>query len=145
MSIASELNPVGRFLMGPGPSDVHPRVLKAMATPLIGHLDPQFIEIMDGIKGMLQCLFGTKNELTFAVSATGSAGMETCFVNLLEPGDEAVVCVNGVFGNRMCDNVERCGGKLSRVDAAWVNDHQFLLDRARECAEERGRSPISWR
>ena len=116
---ASELNPRGRYLMGPGPSDVHPRVLKAMATPLVGHLDPQFIEIMDGVKEMLRGLFRTKNELTFAVSATGSAGMETCFVNLLEPGDEALVCVNGVFGNRMCDNVERCGGKLVRVDAAW--------------------------
>lgn len=119
MSVANELNPTGRSLMGPGPSDVHPRVLKAMATPLIGHLDPQFIEIMDGVKEMLRQLFKTENELTFAVSATGSAGMETCFVNLLERGDEALVCVNGVFGNRMCDNVERCGAKLVRVDAAW--------------------------
>ncbi len=119
MSAASELNPTARFLMGPGPSDVHPRVLKAMSTPLIGHLDPQFIEIMDGVMEMLRRLFQTKNEVTFPVSATGSAGMETCFVNLLEPGDEAMVCVNGVFGNRMCDNVERCGAKLVRVDAPW--------------------------
>jgi alanine-glyoxylate transaminase/serine-glyoxylate transaminase/serine-pyruvate transaminase len=119
MFVANELNPTARFLMGPGPSDVHPRVLKAMAMPLVGHLDPQFIKIMDGVKEMLRQLFRTKNELTFAVSATGSAGMETCFVNLLEPGDEALVCVNGVFGERMCDNVERCGGKLMRVDAAW--------------------------
>jgi len=119
MSVPSELNPTARFLMGPGPSDVHPRVLKAMATPLVGHLDPQFIQIMDGVKGMLRQVFRTENELTFPVSATGSAGMETCFVNLLEPGDEALVCVNGVFGNRMCDNVERCGGKLIRVDAPW--------------------------
>ena len=119
MAVSEELNPVGRYLMGPGPSDVHPRVLKAMATPLIGHLDPQFIEIMDGVKEMLRQLFKTENELTFPISATGSAGMETCFVNLLEPGDEALVCVNGVFGSRMCDNVERCGGKLIRVDAAW--------------------------
>jgi len=119
MSAANELNPTARFLMGPGPSDAHPRVLKAMATPLIGHLDPQFIAIMDDIKRMLRELFRTKNELTFAVSATGSAGMETCFVNLLEPGDEALVCVNGVFGNRMCDNVERSGARLTRVDAPW--------------------------
>jgi len=119
MTMAGELNPTARFLMGPGPSDVHPRVLKAMATPMIGHLDPQFLQIMDGVKQMLRDLFKTKNELTFAVSATGSAGMETCFVNLLEPGDEALVCVNGVFGNRMCDNVERCGAKLVRVDAPW--------------------------
>ncbi|MFC1603728.1 pyridoxal-phosphate-dependent aminotransferase family protein [Planctomycetota bacterium] len=119
MSVANELIPTARFLMGPGPSDVHPRVLKAMATPLVGHLDPQFIEIMDGIKAMLCEVFQTRNDLTFAVSATGSAGMETCFVNILEPGDTALVCVNGVFGNRMCDNVERCGAKLERVDAPW--------------------------
>jgi alanine-glyoxylate transaminase/serine-glyoxylate transaminase/serine-pyruvate transaminase len=121
MTTSNELNPTGRFLMGPGPSDAHPRVLQAMATPLIGHLDPEFIEIMDGVKDMLRQLFKTKNDLTFAVSATGSAGMETCFVNLLEPGDEALVCVNGVFGNRMSDIVERCGAKLIRVDAPWGN------------------------
>ena len=119
MFVANELNPVGRYLMGPGPSDVHPQVLAAMAKPMIGHLDPQFIEIMDGVKEMLRQLFKTKNELTFPISATGSAGMETCFVNLLEPGDEALVCVNGVFGKRMCDNVERCGAKLVKVEAAW--------------------------
>ena len=119
MATANELNPPARFLMGPGPSNVHPRVLKAMATPLIGHLDPQFIQIMDAIKDMLRRLFKTKNELTFPVSATGSAGMETCFVNLLEPGDTALVCVNGVFGNRMSDIVERCGAKLVRIDAPW--------------------------
>jgi alanine-glyoxylate transaminase/serine-glyoxylate transaminase/serine-pyruvate transaminase len=121
MSATKELNPTARFLMGPGPSDVHPQVLKAMATPVVGHLDPQFIEIMDAVKDMLRQLFGTKNDLTFAVSATGSAGMETCFVNLLEPGDEALVCVNGVFGNRMCDIVGRCGAKLIRVDAPWAS------------------------
>ena len=119
MPLATELNPIPRFLMGPGPSDVHPRVLKAMATPLIGHLDPQFIVMMDEVKAMLREVFRTKNEMTFAVSAPGSAGMETCLVNLLEPGDEALVCVNGVFGNRMSDIVERCGAKLRRIDAAW--------------------------
>ncbi|MFC1561157.1 pyridoxal-phosphate-dependent aminotransferase family protein [Candidatus Latescibacterota bacterium] len=121
MSLASELNPTARLLMGPGPSDVHYRVLKAMVTPVIGHLDPQFIRIMDELKEMLRHLFRTKNELTFAVSATGSAGMETCFVNLLESGDDALVCVNGVFGNRMSDIVERCGARLIRVDAPWGN------------------------
>ena len=105
--------------MGPGPSDAHPRVLKAMSTPLIGHLDPQFLEIMDDIKQMVQKTFQTQNQLTFVVSAPGSAGMETCLVNLLEPGDEALVCVHGVFGNRMSDIVERCGAKLIRVDAPW--------------------------
>jgi len=119
MTVASELNPTARFLMGPGPSDVHPRILKAMATPVIGHLDPQFIAIMDELKDMLRNLFRTKNELTLAVSGTGSAGMETCFVNLLEAGDEALVCVNGVFGNRMSDIVERCGAKLIRLEAPW--------------------------
>ena len=117
--IAHELNPTARFLMGPGPSDVHPRVLQAMASPMIGHLDPQFIVIMDEVKEMLRNLFKTGNNLTFAISATGSAGMETCFINLLEPGDTAIVCVNGVFGARMCDIVERCGAKLVRVDAPW--------------------------
>lgn len=113
------LNPPRRVLMGPGPSDAHPTVLRAMAAPLIGHMDPSFIAIMDEIKAMLQQVFLTKNELTFAVSAPGSAGMETCFVNLLERGDEAIVCVNGVFGNRMCENVERCGAKLIRLDNPW--------------------------
>lgn len=114
-----ELNPPTRILMGPGPSEVHPRVLRAMATPLLGHLDPHFLSIMDSLRSMLRSVLGTTNERTFAVSATGSAGMETCFVNLLEPGDEVVICVNGVFGNRMCDVAERCGAKVSRVDAPW--------------------------
>ena len=119
MSPASQLNPPGRFLMGPGPSDVHPRVLRAMATPLVGHMDPEFMKIMDEVKGMLQAVFRTGNDLTFPISATGSAGMEACLVNLLEPGDVAVVCVNGVFGGRMCDIVGRCGAELVRVDAPW--------------------------
>ncbi len=118
-TMIKELNPATRVLMGPGPSDVHPRVLKAMATPLIGHLDPQFIQIMDEVKDMTRQLFQTGNQITSVISATGSAGMETCFVNLLEPGDTAMVCVSGVFGNRMCDIVERCGAKLIRVDTQW--------------------------
>ena len=117
--MANELTPPTRILMGPGPSNVHARVLKAMATPLLGHLDPCFLGIMDEVRAMLRLALRTTNELTFAVSATGSAGMEACLVNLLEPGDEAVVCVNGVFGNRMCDIVERCGAKAIRVEAPW--------------------------
>jgi alanine-glyoxylate transaminase/serine-glyoxylate transaminase/serine-pyruvate transaminase len=105
--------------MGPGPSNVNPRVLMALSQPMIGHLDPQFIQIMDEVMEMTRQLFQTENQLTSVISATGSAGMETCFVNLLEPGDTAIVCVNGVFGNRMCDIVERCGGTLVRVDAPW--------------------------
>lgn len=119
MSTYPELNTSTRILMGPGPSDAHPRVLKAMATPLIGHLDPQFLKIMDEIKEMVAITFQTKNPLTFVVSAPGSAGMETCLVNLLEPGDEALICVNGVFGNRMADIVTRCGAEVIRVDAPW--------------------------
>lgn len=114
-----ELNTPVRMLLGPGPSDVHPRVLRAMATPLIGHLDPAILKIMDEIKAMLQAVMRTKNEMTMAISATGSAGMETCFVNLVEPGDEVVICVNGVFGGRMCDVAERAGAKVHRVDAPW--------------------------
>ena len=105
--------------MGPGPSDVHPRVLRAMATPLIGHLDPEFVAIMDDIKAMAQLTFQTQNHLTFVVSAPGSAGMEACLVNLLEPGDEALICIHGVFGGRMADIAERCGAKVVRVEAPW--------------------------
>ena len=119
MSYESELNTSKRILMGPGPSDAHPRVLKAMSTPLIGHLDPEFVAIMDEIKEMAQATFQTKNHLTFVVSAPGSAGMETCLVNLLEPGDEALICIHGVFGGRMADIAERCGAKVTKVEAPW--------------------------
>lgn len=95
--------------MGPGPSNVAPTVLQAMAMPLLGHLDPVFVKMMDEIKAMLRAVFLTKNDMTFPVSGTGSAGMEFCFVNLIEPGDEVVIGVNGVFGNRMVDVAERCG------------------------------------
>lgn len=118
MTIKS-FNPPVRTLMGPGPSDVHPRVLAAMSRPTIGHLDPKFVEMMDEVKVLLQYAFQTKNELTMPVSAPGSAGMETCFVNLVEPGDKVVVCVNGVFGGRMKENVERLGGIAIVVEDAW--------------------------
>ncbi len=114
-----ELNTSNRILMGPGPSDAHPRVLKAMATPLIGHLDPEFVTIMDEVKAMVQETFITKNHLTFVVSAPGSAGMETCLVNLLEPGDEVIICINGVFGGRMVDIAERCGATVHKIDKEW--------------------------
>src|SRR5579884_3259216 len=94
----AQLNPSPRILLGPGPSDVAPRVLTAMATPLLGHLDPEFLVLMNESQEMLRWVFRTSNALTFPVSATGSAGMETCVVNLIEPGDRMVVCVNGVFG-----------------------------------------------
>ena len=119
MENLGEMNTSTRVLMGPGPSDAHPRVLRAMATPLIGHLDPEFLVVMDDIKAMVQETLQTKNELTFVVSAPGSAGMETCLVNLLEPGDEAVICIHGVFGTRMADIAERCGAKVIKVEADW--------------------------
>lgn len=108
-----------RTLMGPGPSDVHPRVTAAMARPTIGHLDPLFIELMEEIKTGLRDAFQTQNTMTFALSAPGSAGMECCFVNLLEPGDQVIVCINGVFGKRMTENVERCGAEAVVVDTPW--------------------------
>ncbi|WP_024851959.1 pyridoxal-phosphate-dependent aminotransferase family protein [Hydrogenovibrio kuenenii] len=112
-------NPPVRTLMGPGPSDVHPRILSAMARPTIGHLDPAFVGMMDEVKAMLKYAFQTENEMTMPVSAPGSAGMETCFANLVEPGDKVVVCINGVFGMRMKENVERAGGICVEVNDDW--------------------------
>ncbi len=108
-------------MMGPGPSDVDPRVLRAMSTPLVGHLDPDFLQIMNETQQLLRFVMQTQNRFTIAVSGTGSAGMETCLCNIIEEGDEVVVCVNGVFGERMSDIVERCRGKLTRVEAPWGN------------------------
>ena len=118
MSIRSFKPPV-RTLMGPGPSDVHPRILEALSRPTIGHLDPAFISMMDELKELLQYAFQTKNAMTMPVSAPGSAGMETCFVNLVEPGDKVIVCQNGAFGGRMKENVERCGGLAVMVEDVW--------------------------
>lgn len=112
-------HPPQRTLMGPGPSDVNPRVLEAMSRPTIGHLDPAFITMMDEMKELMQYVFQTKNTLTLPVSAPGSAGMETCFVNIVEPGDKVIVCQNGVFGGRMKENVERCGGMPVMVEDEW--------------------------
>lgn len=116
---AASFQPPLRILMGPGPSDVHPRVLAAQARPTIGHLDPAFVGMMDEVKSLLQAALRTSNEMTFAVSGPGSAGMEACFVNLIEPGNTVVVCVNGVFGGRMKENVERCGAKAVVVEDSW--------------------------
>lgn len=115
----SSFYPPQRTLMGPGPSDVAPRVLGALSRPTIGHLDPLFIELMDEIKGLLQYAFQTENALTLPISAPGSAGMEACFVNLIAPGDTVIVCQNGVFGGRMRENVERCGANAIMVEDAW--------------------------
>jgi alanine-glyoxylate transaminase / serine-glyoxylate transaminase / serine-pyruvate transaminase len=117
--IITSFHPPQRTLMGPGPSDVYPRVLEAMGRPTIGHLDPVFVAMMDELKDLLRYAFQTRNALTMPVSAPGSAGMETAFVNLVEPGDTVVVCQNGVFGGRMKENVERCGGTAVLVEDAW--------------------------
>jgi len=105
--------------MGPGPSDVDPRVLEAMSRPTIGHLDPAFLDMLNEIRQLLQYTFKTKNELTFAVSGTGSAGMETCVFNLVEPGDPVLICINGVFGMRMADIAERYGADVTTLDIEW--------------------------
>ncbi|GAB2675780.1 alanine--glyoxylate aminotransferase family protein [Aliiglaciecola sp. 3_MG-2023] len=118
-SNATSFIPTVRTLMGPGPSDVDPKILTALSRPTIGHLDPQFIDLMDEIKSLLQYAFQTKNQLTMPVSAPGSAGMEACFANLVEPGDKVIVCQNGVFGGRMKENVIRCGGTAVMVEDEW--------------------------
>ncbi len=112
-------NPTRRLLMGPGPSSVSERVLTALSRPTLGHLDPEFVAIMDDCKRLLQYAFMTENELTIPVSAPGSAGMETCFMNLVESGDDILVCVNGVFGTRMVDVAERIGARVHRLDCEW--------------------------
>ncbi len=123
-------HPPQRILMGPGPSNVSSRVLEAMSRPTIGHLDPLFVNMMDEMKELLKFAFQTKNELTMPVSAPGSAGMETCFVNLVEPGEKVIICQNGVFGGRMKENVERCGGVAVMVQDDWGRavDPQKLED-----------------
>ncbi len=118
MSISSFHPPV-RTLMGPGPSDVHPRILEALGRPTLGHLDPLFVGMMDELKSLLKYAFNTENELTLPISAPGSAGMEACFVNLVEPGDTVIVCINGVFGTRMRENVTRIGATAVTVDGEW--------------------------
>ncbi len=136
MSIPGQLNPSPRVLLGPGPSDVHPRVLTAMATPLLGHLDPEFLVIMNETQDMLRQVFRTQNRLTFSVSGTGSAGMETTVVNLIEPGDKMVVCVNGVFGQRMTDVAGRAGAAVTPLERPWgevfdLNQIRDVLKRVR--------------
>lgn len=113
------INPPDVMLYGAGPSFVHPRVYRAMMAPIVGHLDPVFLEVMNETSEMLRAVFNTQNRVTFPVSGTGSAGMEAALVNVIEPGDPVVVGVNGVFGERMCAIVERCGGALTRIDGEW--------------------------
>src|SRR5918999_1688608 len=126
MTSANTQHPFERILLGPGPSPVPQRVLRALAAPTLGHLDPQYLAIMDETCEFLRQVFRTKNSLTFPVSGTGMAGMECVATNLLEPGDEALVCVNGVFGLRMKDVMERCGATVRTIEATWGD--VFTLD-----------------
>ena len=119
MEIAPKVNPPLRTLLGPGPSPVNPRVLQSLSLPVIGHLDPVFLKIMDESMAMLRELFQTENRLALPMSGTGSAGMETCFVNLIEPGDPVLIGANGVFGTRMVDVAQRCGAQVDTVEAEW--------------------------
>jgi alanine-glyoxylate transaminase/serine-glyoxylate transaminase/serine-pyruvate transaminase len=116
---ATSVHPPERILMGPGPSDVPRRVLAALGAPTIGHLDPAYLAIMDELRAMLKQVFRTQNEMTLAIPGTGSAGMEACVVNLVEPGDDVIVCVNGVFGARMKDVAERAGAHVHVIEAPW--------------------------
>jgi alanine-glyoxylate transaminase/serine-glyoxylate transaminase/serine-pyruvate transaminase len=115
----STVQPPSRLLLGPGPSMVNARVYAAMAKPLVGHLDPYFLEVLDGVQAGLRTVFGTKNQMTLPISGTGSAGMETCFANLVEDGDEVVIVVAGVFGTRMVDVATRLGARVEKVEVEW--------------------------
>lgn len=128
--IPGQLNPSPRLLLGPGPSDAHPRVLSVMSTPLLGHLDPQFLTIMTETQEMLRQVYQTRNQLTFPISATGTAGMESCLVNLIEPGDRAAICTMGYFGNRMVDIAGRAGAQVTVKEAPW--GQVFELDQIRD-------------
>src|SRR5688572_29412869 len=132
-------HPPQRTLMGPGPTEIHPRVLTTMSQPAIGYLDPIFVEMMEELKTLLRYAYQTKNPLTFPISGPGSVGMEYCFVNMVAPGDKVVVCRNGVFGGRMIENVERCGGVPIVIDEAWGDpaDPQKLEDALRKHRDAR--------
>jgi len=116
-----EFQPPSRILMGPGPSNVHPRVLQAMTAPILGHLDSQFFEVMEDVCDMLRQVYHTDNYMTLPLSSTGTGAMEASCVNLLEPGDTAIICRNGYFGDRLADIAKRCGAEVFVVDSSWGN------------------------
>ncbi len=129
-SYLEEFQPPQRILLGPGPSNVHPRVLKAMTLPVLGHLDPQFFQVMDEVCEMLREVFNTSNFMTLPLSSTGTGAMEAACTNVLEPGDTAVICRNGFFGDRLADIAQRCGAETFVVDTPWGKpvDVQALAD-----------------
>src|SRR4026207_554488 len=112
-------HPPQRTLMGPGPTEIHPRVLTTMSQPAIGYLDPVFVEMMEELKSLLRYVYQTKNPLSFPLSGPGSVGLEFCFVNMVAPGNKVIVCQNGVFGGRMLENAIRCGGSPVVVEDKW--------------------------
>jgi alanine-glyoxylate transaminase/serine-glyoxylate transaminase/serine-pyruvate transaminase len=118
-SIPTTVTPPVRTLLGPGPSDIHPRVLAALARPTVGHLDPYYLQVMDELQGMLREVFRTKNRMTMAISGTGSAGQEATVMNLVEPGERVLVCVTGVFGGRLADMAQRAGGEVTKIERPW--------------------------
>jgi alanine-glyoxylate transaminase/serine-glyoxylate transaminase/serine-pyruvate transaminase len=118
-NLPASVVPPQRILLGPGPSDIHPRVLAALARPTVGHMDPYYLKIMDELQSMLQQVFRTKNRMTMAISGTGSAGQEATVTNLVEPGERVLVCINGVFGNRLADMAERAGGEVTKIERPW--------------------------
>jgi alanine-glyoxylate transaminase/serine-glyoxylate transaminase/serine-pyruvate transaminase len=140
MSISRTQFPEERILMGPGPSPVPQRVLRALGAPTLGHLDPQYLAIMDETCEFLRQVYRTKNTLTFPVSGTGMAGMECIAVNLIEPGDEVLVCINGVFGTRMKDVMERCGATVHTVEAAW--GEVFAFEQISEALEKHPKTKL---
>jgi alanine-glyoxylate transaminase/serine-glyoxylate transaminase/serine-pyruvate transaminase len=134
VSTVGQLNPSPRLLLGPGPSDAHPRVLAAMTMPLLGHLDPQYLVLMNETQQLLRSALQTANRLTFPISGTGMAGMETCLVNLLEPGDRAVVCSAGFFGQRLTEVAGRAGAQVTTLERRW--GEVFELDQVRAALQK---------
>ena len=132
----TDLNISSRILMGPGPSMVSPRVLRAMATPLLGHLDPEFLKIMEDEQNLLRQVFQTQNELTLAIPGTGSAGMEAALCNFIEPGDAVLVCVMGFFGERLCEMARRYQAQVDRLDCPWGEVFDPGADRG--CVKQQG-------
>ena len=130
----ASINLKPRILLGPGPSNVHPRVLQALSLPLVGYLDPQVVELMEQIQAMLRYLFQTENSLTFPVSGTGSAGMETALCNFIEPGDPVLVCVMGFFGERLAEIAARYGAQVTRIDRPW--GEAFTLDEVKAALQK---------
>jgi len=130
-----ELQNPPRILLGPGPSMVHPRVLRAMASPLVGHLDPYFLEVMERTQDLLRMVFETQNQLTIPISGTGSASMEASLANLIEPGDEILICINGYFGLRLVDMAQRYGAEIRTIDRPW--GEIFTVDEVRDALAQK--------